>query len=393
MKLIIFFLILSNTLLYAQKSINMATAIDRVRMQHPTILQQDLYVQQQTILKNSGKTQAPLGVGYMLDEFGVAGWGVHSLYIQQNFNMPQVAKTTSVYQEEVAKAGDLQKKASQKQLELYTASLYQQLLFFKSQQKLNSELLVIYKKINELAKKRAELGDTGDLPILASQNATQQLELQQMGTIQNYGVQFALLKQILLDSSLTDIADTALVAIKKDFISNDLENHPLVQQIDQNMVVNQAQSQVLKSQLLPQLFIGVQTQIVDRTFPNFGGQLGVNVPIFNKGVKSQVQANNLNVKILEQNKIWQLEQLQSQERIAIYNIQQLEQQIFYLENQVLPTIQKQQNLLEKSYQLGEIDYWNVLQNLQQIINTRQTYLQLVFQLNLAWLQYDYLGAE
>lgn len=287
----------------------------------------------------------------------------------------------------------MQKKASQKQLECYTASLYQQILFLKSQKNLNSELLEIYKKIENISQKRAALGDTGELPILTSQTAQQQLQLQQMTYHQNYLIQLELLKQFLLDSTITDIADTALVVLENNLATIDLEQHPLVQQIDQNILANQAQSQVIKSQLLPQLYVGVQAQVVDRTFPNVGAQLGVNVPIFNKGIKSQVQANDLNTKILEQNKIWQLEQLQTQQRIAMHNIQQLQEQLIYLENSVLPTIQKQQILIEKAYQLGEIEYWNVLQNLQQIIAARQAYLQVVFQLNLAQVQYRYLEGE
>lgn len=376
--------------LSAQNVISLEAAIARVKTQHPRVLQQDLYIQQQRILKDAGKNQPFLSFGYDLGEFGVSGTGVHSLYAQQSFNLPQVAKRKSVFQEALAQVGEVQKAVTQKQLERSVAGLYQQLLFLKNQQSLNKELLLIYTKTEEIAKKRATVGETGAIPLITTQSAKQQIEWQQMSTAQNYSSQLILLQQFLMDSTLTDIADTALVAWKQQLEAIDLAAHPLVEQIEQEKVANELQSEVIQSQLLPQIATGVQLQVVNGTFPNFGAQIGLNVPLFTKGVKAQVQANSLNSKILDQNKAWQLQQLESQRKMILQNIQLLEKQLTYFENTLLPTLQKQQDLSQKSFSIGELDYLNVLQGLEQIIGVKQRYLQLVLQLNLAWVDYNYL---
>jgi outer membrane protein TolC len=376
--------------LSAQNIISLEAAIERVKTQHPIVLQQELYVQQQRILKDAGKNQPFLNFGYSMEEVGAAGTGVHSLFAQQNFNLPQVAQRKSVFQEAVAQSGEFQKAATQKQLERSVANLYQQLLFLKSQQSLNQELLAIYNQTEEIAKKRAQVGETGAIPLITTQSAKQQIEWQQMTTIQNYRNQFILLQQFLMDSTLTDIADTALVAWKQQLEVIDLAAHPLIEQIEQNKIANELKSDVIQSQLLPKLTTGVQIQVVGGTFPNFGAQIGLNVPLFTKGVKAQVQANALNSKILDQNKTWQLQQLESQQKMVLQNIQLLEKQLAYFENTLLPTLEKQQELNQKAFAIGELDYLNVLQGLEQIITIRQRYLQLILQLNLAWVDYNYL---
>ena len=376
--------------LNAQKSISMEEVIEQITKQHPTVLQQDLYIEQQLILKDAGKKQPFLNVGYTFEEVGIGSSGIHSLYLLQNFNLPKVAKSKSILQEELAKTGALQKEATQKQLERYSASLYQQILFLKSKQRLNEYLLATYRKIETIAQKRLDAGETSKLPVLATQTAQQQLELQQMSIRQNYLVQLEKLKQYLMDSTITDIRDTALVVLSNTLQSIDFEAHPLVKKIDQNIIVNNARSQVIQNQLLPQISVGFQTQIVQLQYPFFGGQIGVNVPLFKKGVKAEMKANELNTRILEQGKIWQIQQLNGQQKIAMKNIEQLQQQLAHVENTILPTLQKQQEFSETAYAIGELNYLNVLQSSQQIIMARNSYLQVVFQLNLAWINYQYL---
>lgn len=377
--------------LSSQTTISMEEAIQRIKTQHPQILQQDIYIQQQRILKDAGKNQPFLAIGYGAEELGAAGTGVHGIYLQQDFNLPAIAKQKTVLQEELAKAGEWQKLATQKQLERSISSLYQQLLFLKSQQKLNKELLLIYSKIEVMAQKRVAVGETGKLPLITTQSAKQQVLLQQMNMQQNYTEQFLRLQQFLLDSNLVGITDSILIPFKLPVQKNDLTQHPLIQQLNQTIRINTVQSKVIKSQLLPQLSTGLQLQVVGQTFPNVGLQIGVNVPLFQKGIKAQVQANALTTKILEQNKVWQLQQLNSQQTIALQNMVLLQKQMDYFERILLPTLEEQQELSQQAYRIGESGYLNVLQGLQQIIRAKRQYLQLIFQLNLAWIDYNFLA--
>lgn len=379
--------------LCGQTTISMEQAIEQVKTKHPTILQQELYIEQQQILKAAGKQQPFLGVGYSFEEVGITGSGIHSLYLQQTFNMPTVAKSKALYREEMSKTGVFQKEATEKELKRYIASVYQQILFLKSKKIMTDELLALYKEIEGIATKRTQVGESGELPILATQTAKQQLQLQQMRTERQYLVQLEKLKQYLMDNTITDITDTVLVALPNKLQKIDVNVHPLVKTIDQKIVTNEAQNLVIQSQLLPQIAVGFQTQVVQGAYPFFGGQFGFNVPLFKKGVKAKIKANKLNNAILKENKNWQVQQLNTQQSIAIQNIKQLESQLQHIETLILPTLKKQQEFSQKAYAVGELDYLNVLQSLQQVIVAKNSYLQVLFQLNLAWVDYDYLVIE
>lgn len=382
----------------AQKSISLEEALEQVKNNHPTVLQQDLYVEQQRILKNassdqSGIQQPMLGTGYTFDEVGISGTGVHSLYVTHSFNLPRVGKNKALLQEELAKAGMYQKEATQKELQRYVASLYQQLLYTKNQQQLNRQLKDSYKKIEQFAQKKVDVGETSIAAVLALQTVQYELSLKEMKHKQYFRVQLEQLKEYLLDSTITDIQDSTLLMPQKLTQEYSLEEHLLVRQIDQSIVVNNARKKLIQDQLLPQISWGFQTQMIQLEFPNFGGQIGVNVPLLSKNVKAEVKANELNNRILEQSRNWQIQKLDTRQKIALENIKDLEEQINHLQGVILPALQKQQAFMEKSFQLGELDYLNVLQSSQQIISIRKDYWQLLFQLNLSWVDYQSLIVE
>lgn len=382
----------------AQKSISLKEALEQVKSNHPTVLQQDLYIEQQRILKNAsndqpGIQQPMLGAGYTFDEVGISGTGVHSLYVTHSFNLPRVGKNKALLQEELAKAGTYQKEATQKELQRYVASLYQQLLYTKSQQQLNRQLRASYKKIEQLAQKKVDLGETNAAPVLSLQTAQHKLSLKEMRNKQTFQIQLEQLKAYLVDSTITDIQDSILLQPQNLTQGYSLEAHPLVKQIDQSIIVNHAQKKLIQDQLAPQIIWGFRTQMVQLEYPNFGGQIGLNIPLMSKNVKAEVKANELNTRILDQSRNWQIQQLDTRQKIALENIEALEQQVSYLEEVVLPAIQKQQTFMEKSFQIGELDYLSVLQSSQQIISIRKDYWQLLFQLNLAWIEYQSLIVE
>lgn len=376
----------------AQKSISLEEALGLVKQNHPTVLQQDLYVEQQRILKNAssdlpGIQQNMLSTGYAFDELGVLGTGLHSLYVTHSFNLPRVAKNKALYQEELAKSGIYQKEATQKELERYIAGLYQQILYSKSQQKLNLKLLAYYNNLEQLAQKKVDLGENNLAAVLALQTVQNELVLKGMQYEQSFLIQVEMMKEYLLDSSIVDIQDSTLSMPQQSIANYDTKQHPLVREIEQNIVANDKRKQLIEDQLLPQISWGFQTQMVDLNFPNFGGQIGVNIPLLNRNVKAEIKANNLNKRILEQSRNWQIQQLNSRQKIAMKNISGLEAQVNHLRDVVLPSLQKQQDFIEKAFRLGELDYLSVLQNTRQIILIENQYLQLLFQLNLAWIEY------
>lgn len=373
----------------AQNSIDLPEALARVRVQHVQVQAQKVYLQQQEALKGAAKGHPAGGFGYGFEEWGAAGSGVHSLYYNQSFNLPAVAKRRADLQTALIAAGSSQLMAIELQLERAVAQQYQQLLYYKSQQNLNEQLLLLYDSIVVIAQKRAQVGETGQLPLLTTQTAQQQLALQQLQLKQQLEAGLVDLQLLLYDSTVTAIKDSVLQAPLLTFATSNPQNHPLVRQIQQEQEVLQQRREVLQSQWLPQLNVGVQLQVVEGSFPNAAGQLGWTVPLFRKGLKAQLKGNELGQEQLLLHATASSQQIGLNQKRAWQQLQALQQQLSYLEAQVLPTLLLQQSFLRKAYAVGEIDYLNVLQSLQQVLQARQQYLELLLQLNLQWIDYQY----
>lgn len=375
--------------LSAQTHISLSEALERAQSQPVQLQVQRLYLQQQEVLKDAAKGHPAGGFGYGFEELGAAGSGVHSLYFNQSFNLPQVAQSRAKVQTALVAAGNSQLATIALQLERVVAKQYQQIVFFKNQQLLNQQLLEVYDSIVFVAQKRAAVGETSQLPLLSTQTAQQQLFLKQLQNQQQVNSSIVRLQLLLYDSTFTDISDSILQLplIETQAIIN--PNHPLVAQIQQKKQVLEYQKVALKSQWLPQLDVGVQLQVVEGTFPNVAGQIGWSVPLFKQGLNSQIKGNEIAQKQLLVQAESVAQQIKLQQKNARLQMQALQQQIRYLETEILPTLMAQQNLLRRSYQLGEINYLNVLQSLEQILITRQQHLELLFQLNLQFIDYQY----
>ncbi len=375
--------------LRAQTTVDLTTALERVRTQNVQLQAQRVYLSQQEALKAASKGHPAGSFGYSFEELGVAGSGVHSLYFNQSFNMPAVAKRRANLQTALIAAGTTQLVAIELQLERAVAQRYQQVLFFKSQQQLNEQLLSLYDSIVVIATRRAQVGETGRLPLLTTQTAQQQLALQQLQTQQQIAAGLVDLQLLLYDSTLTDIADSLLQLPLLEDQSSREAPHPLALQLQQQQQILQNQRAVLESQWLPQLDVGAQMQLVEGTFPNAAGQIGWTVPLFKKGLKAQLRGNDLGQQQLAVQAQGLLQQIELEQKKAWQQVLALQQQVRYLEREVLPTLILQQRLLRRAYAVGEIDYLNVLQSLQQVLGARQQYLNLLLDLNLQWIDYQY----
>lgn len=374
--------------LLAQTTLDLPQALERVRTQHVQLQAQRVYLQQQEALKGAAKGHPASSFGYSMEELGAAGTGVHSLFFNQSFNLPGVAKRRANLQTALIAAGNSQLSSLEIQLERAVAQQYQQILFLKSQETLNVQLIGLYDSIVVIAERRAKVGETGRLPLLVTQTAQQQLALQQLQVQQQVATSLIDLQLLLYDSTITAIQDEGLQAplLENKPLTN---THPLVMQLEQQQQVLQSRRAVIESQWLPQLNVGAQLQVVEGTFPNAGAQIGWTVPLFRKGLKAQLKGNELGQQQLMVQTAGFVQQIELEQKKAWQQVQALQEQVQYLEQEILPTLQLQQDLLRRAYALGEIDYLQVLQSLQQVLAARQQYFKLLLNLNLQWIDYQY----
>ncbi|MCP4441758.1 MAG: TolC family protein [Aureispira sp.] len=389
--IVLFNLLFWASLSNAQKTVSLQEAMDLAIQNYPKLKQQELYVQQQKSLRNASKGHPMMSLGYSWDELNFsANQGVHSIYAQQAFNLPEVAKAKQALQDQKAKSGELQKELTKQQLLSQVAITYQQILYTKSKGAIHNQLLAIYKEFERIAQRKIDVGETGLLPLLAVQTTISQLEAEITKTRRELPIQLTQLQHWLLDESINNISDTGLVLLVLDTTGNTIDQHPSVQVLQQNIQIQEAQKKVIRSRLTPQISTGLRLQVVDGQFPYFGGQLGINVPLFNKGINTQLKAADLGIQIQKEQVVWQEKELSHHRHQLQLQIEQRLEQIKLLEENILPKLQQQIALSQKAYRLGEIEYQHYLQHTKDLASIQYDYLEQLLILNIQILNYQYL---
>lgn len=381
------FLLFWNTSAKAQR-LHLAEALERATQQNPQLILQRLALEQIAATEDLGRGHPAGTFGYSLDEYGAAGTGIHTLGWQQSFNLPAVGNRQAAQQRALLAAQGSALETQRLQVKQTVAQGYQTLVYYRHQQLINQQLLSVYDSLLLLTQRRAEVGETGMLPLVAAQTARRQLVLQQLQTAQLQQAALMNWRILLNDDRITGVVDSLLSPIPMPLDSN-TRLHPLSIQLQKQQAVTTAQRRVLEAQLLPQINTGFQVQIVEGVFPNIGGQIGISVPLFNKGTHAQLKANDKAQRRLAQAEVLQQQQIQLQRKNIWQQLHLQQQQLVYYRMELLPMIEQQVQYSRRAYALGEVNYLAVLEALQQSLLAQKNYLELVWQYNQLQVTYTY----
>lgn len=377
----------------AQTHLNLAQALKRAATQNPALIIQRLRLEHRAALEDQGRGHPMANIGYSFEELGTAGSGIHALGIQQSFNLPAVGQRQADRQRALLEVESSVLVVQEQQVKRAVAQGYQTLVYYRHQQVINRQLMGVYDSLVLLAQRRAEVGETGVLPLLAAQSARQQLVLTQLAVQQQFQAALMDWQLLLNDGTLLGVQDSLLVPLPFPLASDALITHPLLLQLQQQQRATTAQKAVLETQLLPQLQTGVQLQLVEGTFPNVGGQLGFNVPLFNRGVRAQLRANERATARYQQALQLKTQQITLQRQQIHQQLMLLQQQLTYFQDTLLPTLRQQVAYSSRVYTVGEASYLAVLQSLEQYLTAQQQYLSLLWQYNHRQIDYKYWMGE
>jgi cobalt-zinc-cadmium resistance protein CzcA len=375
----------------ANAQLSLEEAVELAWQQHSLLQQQDIQIQQQEVLKDSRKQLQPTTFTYSWEELDPTfTQGIHSLNVQQNFNLPAVAKSQQNYQAAQVQVAQARKEMTKNDLRRQIARSYQQLSWQQSRQSLQKDLLALFQDFERIASRQAELGEIGQLPILAASRAAALAQL----NLQNWqaDIEISLANwQLWLPKAqaLQGIKDSMLQLMPID-TGKGIANNPALAYYRQQINAQASRKQVVASQLKPQLVTGLQLQMVDGEIPFFGGQIGLSAPLFRKGYKAQLQAVDLAVTQQKEQLNWQEQQLETQRQVALQNIQKLKANIEYYDQKLLPLYEKQIALAKKAYELGELNYNDYLQELLRYTQSQSTYWDNLLAHNLWVVELNYL---
>ncbi|HMG14110.1 MAG TPA: TolC family protein, partial [Saprospiraceae bacterium] len=373
-----------------EAGLSLQNAIDIALKQYPTVEQSVLQTRQQEALKSTATLMDPFTIN---SSFGQ----INSKVFDYNTGVGQGFKLPGSYQaeqnllkqnvnvalaNEVVTKNDLIKKVS----ESYYNWVYSQkhyLLLIKTDS--------LYLEYENYANKKYQLGESNKLEKI---NATLQrhelrIQLAEANTqlINNYTdlqtwmytkqlykapVEFNALPEI-------NLKDSSLVL-----------NHPILQYIQQQILAKELSIQAEKAKRQVSFNVGVNAQSLERESLFYYGSIGINIPLFNNGVKARTQAAKIETEIakIELDKTQQVvvntfsQQLQLQKQFG--------QQLDYYNKEGLALAETVINAAQRSYKSGDIGYIEYIQNLNAAIKIKTEYLNTLNNYNHSVIQLQYL---
>ncbi|WP_338794304.1 CusA/CzcA family heavy metal efflux RND transporter [Bernardetia sp. MNP-M8] len=387
---ILMFVGLSFSVQAQQKSIDLDSAIIIAIANHPNIKAANLEVEKNQSLQNLKYNLGSTDISYQGDGLVDKQFGqqVNQIGIVQNFPSPSITKANNKLQDELAIQSTLSNQQTVNELKWKVKQLYFDIQYKKELEKLYTNLSETYSNYYDKAKVRVEVGQANAIEALtlkAKWNEYQLLLRQLKIQLDNLNTKF----QLTLNSK-EPVTTKEPLAVLNYGNSLDTNSSIFLQQSKQNIAIESAKVQVLKSDLKPSFNIGYAAQ-------NFyeGGwlnavQAGVSIPLFNGQTKKRVEAQKIQIDIANyqyQSKVLAINQelSEAESTILLYN----EGVQFYKEQ--LQTINPEiVRVAQLNYQAGELSYLELLNTLQLMATNNKKYWEQIIAYNKAVVDYQFL---
>jgi outer membrane protein TolC len=308
------------------------------------------------------------------------------LGVQQTFSMPGVYKNRKALQNERIRLAQLQLQGSQFELKRAVLLSYQQVQIITAKVNLLSYQDSVYRAIKVSAKRFFDAGQINKLEELQATSLADRIHNDYLRAQADLASEKAIFNFYINNSDSFLVAPLSLTV----FIpSPDTSVNNIKQQIlQQQVVINEREWRVQKSQISPEITAGLLFPTTKEYERAIGYQVGISIPIWRRQNKSRISAARTGVDIAQAELELEQQRLSVQYRQAMTNYQRDLQSLAYFDNIALPQARAIIETSQRLFQGGELNYIESLRNLQiafdifsDHLDTYQSYNENVILLN------------
>ncbi len=375
------------------QTLSLENALSIAENNNPSVKAGDARLQQSMALRN-----LPYSPG--ATEFSYQGEGlfrknselVHQFGVVQQFNNPAVTKAQNAFQENLIENRLIERELTLAGLRLQVRQTYYALQQKKELRGLYRWLTEMYGHYYEIAQKRVQLGAANSLETLTIQSAMNEyllLEKQNAIEISRLEKQFRLL--LNTPDSVTTADSLKLTPLTGTPAGR--VNTLRAQLAEQQVNLETARVQVIKSALKPSLILGYGFQNFYETGWLNAVTAGVRIPLFNKPVKKRLEAQQMQIQAALAG--WEAEKLNSESQLqaALGAVRMYSDGVAYYRQQLEAINPEIDRVSQLNYHAGEITYLELLNTLQLMANNYQRYLDQLLAYNQAVAFYQFLSNQ
>ncbi len=235
----------------------------------------------------------------------------------------------------------------------------------------------LYTQMKRAATIKFQQGETNRLELMAAETRLREFQQKRIALEADQKAAYQNLAYWINEPGEFEIEGKEPLTMESGPAGFDLTKNPTIELLAEQVEHGKLLTSVERERLKPDVRIGVTTQSIE----NVGGQnfvqAGLAIPIFGKGQKAKIASAKLQEEAFVSQKIQTESALQTDFKNAEAAVAKYRASLAYYTSTALPQAALMEKTALKSYQQGEIEYVEMLQNTQQAWQIRESYIQEV----------------
>ena len=379
---ILFFLLIGIKVL-AQIPVTLDEAYSKAIVNNLDVRGAELRVNFQDRLKNSAVILDPLNISSDIGQIDTKDMD-YEFSVSQTFRLPNFYKRQKqVLREEWQNSlvsVNFQKWQIKKELGL----IFNNLNYLDKKKYLLEKMDSIYTQYFNRAELRLKKGETNLLEKATAENLKSQINIQLFNIKKDKEIVLQQLNLLINGKEYYTNKKEDFFVEKINFFENDINNHWIIQQLEQQKNIEQARLGVEKSKLQPYFSLGynnIAKRETGELMRLHNISVGFNIPILNSGQKAIIEGQKVNQLIAENNKQIGVRELKKQFVELNGNYEKLKSQVDYYQQKGLKNSEDIIKTANYQFYKGEINFldWSILVN--QALDIQNLYIDKVKELN------------
>lgn len=385
-------LLVSAPVVCQTKALDLPTAIELALENNQEIKAYSLRVKQSEALQKTAYAIDKTLIYYGYDENNIAenNHPLRILGIEQDFEFPSVYVAQSKADKISTSISEKELLQKEYQLRKNVSRVYYHIQYLCDKQKVYQQIDTLYHAFGNNAKLSYKEGEISYLDMLNAKAKQQQIAMTKRQIAHDLAIAMERLQALLQydDSLIVVNEDVAIIQVEEP----DLDYEPGMQMMQMQGEYQMAMLKVERHRLLPDLslgyFNGSNAYAQAKNYQGF--QLGLMVPLFFGEQKARIKSNKIAISIQENllahysaslrfKKVeLRRELMKYQEMLQLYETsgKQLSEEIIHS--------------AQKSYQIGEIDFFQLVMSLENALSPKIEYLETIAKYNQIALEINYL---
>lgn len=347
---------------------------------------------QQTLLRSASGLEAP-DLEYEVDPYDPTVLGV-----LVPLRLPTVYKSRTGLQRERIKLSELMLRLNTAEISRLVQNTYSEVQYLQARVQLLQQQDSLYQAVKTAAQRNFEAGQINKLEELFASNEANNVrnDLERtlieltgqkraltyiLNTRQDYVVEP--LQPILLDSTGVTARDSFPASIQS-------------QVLQQQIAVTQGELKNERAELLPQItagpLFGLDPPHGEGT-KRLGFRLGLSVPLWLGQNRSRINAARIGVQQAEAERDRELQRLNREYAVAIYNLRREQQSLTYYSTVANRQADEIIQTARRLFTAGETNYIEMLRNIITAYGNKTAYLETIRNYNQAVIELNYLTAN